>query len=33
MERLVCAYPLAARYNGSGDANRAASYTCVGPAQ
>ena len=33
MERPVCAYPLAARYNGSGDANRAASYTCVGPAQ
>ena len=31
MERPVCAYPLAARYNGSGDANRAASYTCVGP--
>ena len=33
MERPVCAYPLSARYNGSGDANRAASYTCVGPAQ
>jgi hypothetical protein len=33
MQRPVCAYPLAARYSGSGDPNVAASYTCVGPAQ
>jgi len=33
MQRPACAYPLAVRYNGSGDPNVAASYTCVGPAQ
>ncbi len=33
MQRPACAYPLQARYNGSGDPNLAASYTCVGPAQ
>ena len=31
MERPACAYPLAPRYNGSGNPNVAASYTCVGP--
>jgi pimeloyl-ACP methyl ester carboxylesterase len=31
--RPACAYPLMAKYVGSGDPNRAASYTCVGPGQ
>ncbi|WP_157991419.1 tannase/feruloyl esterase family alpha/beta hydrolase [Caldimonas tepidiphila] len=30
-ERPLCRYPLYARYNGSGDVNQAASYTCTAP--
>jgi feruloyl esterase len=30
--RPVCPYPQAARYNGSGDSNDAANFTCVNPA-
>ncbi|MCX7676825.1 MAG: tannase/feruloyl esterase family alpha/beta hydrolase, partial [Alteraurantiacibacter sp.] len=28
MERPLCAWPLQARYNGSGDPNIASSFTC-----
>jgi len=32
MTRPVCPYPQAARYNGAGDSNDAANFTCVNPA-
>lgn len=30
-QRPLCKYPAYPRYNGSGDANDAASYTCTNP--
>jgi feruloyl esterase len=31
MTRPLCVYPEVAKYNGSGDANNAASFACVAP--
>jgi feruloyl esterase len=31
MTRPLCAYPQVAKYNGSGDANDAASFACAAP--
>jgi feruloyl esterase len=33
MTRPLCPYPQVARYNGSGDSNQAASFTCTQPRQ